>query len=60
LFTAKMEDGTREWRTLRNEKVHHLYSTKLCSHDLIREDEMGRIYAFGTDEKCIQHFGDKS
>jgi hypothetical protein len=36
LFAAKREDGTREWRKLRNEKAHHLYSTKLCSHDQIR------------------------
>jgi len=58
LFTAKRADGTREWRKLHNEKVHH--STKSCSHDLIREDEMRRIDGFGTDEKCMQHFSDKT
>lgn len=35
MLTAKREHGTREWRKLRNKKLHHLYSIISCSHDQI-------------------------
>jgi hypothetical protein len=59
IFGPKRDDGTGEWRRLRNEELYNLYSSPIYfSGDQIKKNEMGGARSkYGGEERCIVGFG---
>jgi hypothetical protein len=62
VFGPKRDEVTGEWRKLRNEELHILYSSpNIIRHIRIKENNVGGTCGtHGREEECVQGFDGKA